>query len=508
MNAVSRTKNPSLRIILTSIGALDTALVVAGGLALALAFPKTNAAWLAPFGAAALFLSWRRASWKRAFVLGWFAGMIFFLISMSWFGNTVGAYLGPFAPLVVVIPAAWQALYFGAAGAATAIAAARVPAWAAPLACAAAFTAFEWMRSVGFFGAPFWQLGYTQAGTPLNVIAAYAGNFGITFVIVLLGAYAADAFARRTLTAFAVAAGSVVAAVGIAWLLWPARGAARPTMRVAAIQGNISQSLKWTPGAVLTAIQRYTAQTAAIASFHPQLIVWPETVIAEVLNDDPVTMARFERLAHTLDTTLVVGAQRSSDGKFYNSMYVFTPEGGQAPAYDKRQLVPFAEAFPAKSALSWLPHVRDLGGEFAGGTVDAVYTTTPLSFAPLICWESAFADLAHARVRNGAQILVIATDDAWFGQTAGPYMHAQIAQIRAIEYGMWVVRAAATGVSGIIAPTGQYIARTKLDTQAAVTGLVGPPPGSVFAHIGPAPVALACMLLYLALVLGVRKRDA
>jgi apolipoprotein N-acyltransferase len=508
MSATIRTKNPSLRIILTSIRALDIALALAGGLALALAFPKTNVVWLAPLGAAALFWLWRTASWKRAFVLGWLGGFMFFLISCSWFGHTVGADLGPFAPVIVIVPAALEALAVGAAGAATAIAAERAPAWSLPLACAAAFTVFEWARSVGFFGTPFWQLGYTQATTPLAPIAAFAGTYGITFVLVALGAYLADAIARRSVRTLAIAYGVTAAVVVVAWFAWPARGAAIPTMRVAAIQGNIPQSLKWTAAALATGIERYTAQTRTAAAFRPQLIVWPETVVAEVLNFDPSTIARFERLASDVHATLVVGAQRVQDRKVYNSLFIFQPNGSPDVVYDKRQLVPFAEAFPAKAALEWLPHVSQLGGEFSSGRADTVFTSTPLSFAPLICWESAFADLAHAQVRNGAQVLVIATDDAWFGETAGPYMHAQIAQLRAIENGTWVVRAAATGVSGIIAPDGHYVASTQLDTRAIVTGLVGAPPGSFFARIGPAPVVLVFAALYFVLVFGLGKPRA
>ncbi len=91
--------------------------------------------------------------------------------------------------------------------------------------------------------------------------------------------------------------------------------------------------------------------------------------------------------------------------------------------------------------------------------------TRALTIAPLICWESAFADLAYAQLRNNAQLLVVSTDDAWFGRRRDPYMHAQIAQLRAIESGAYVVRAAATGISGIIAPNGTWLARSALDRQ-------------------------------------------
>ncbi len=103
------------------------------------------------------------------------------------------------------------------------------------------------------------------------------------------------------------------------------------------------------------------------------------------------------------------------------------------------------------------------------GASTASIRRAALPIAPLICWESAFADLAYAQVRDGAQLLVVSTDDAWFGETSGPYMHAQIAQLRAIESGAYVVRAAATGVSGIIAPDGTWQERAGLARRTIVT---------------------------------------
>lgn len=505
MSAITSNEKPNLRIILTSVRTYDVALCIAAAIALALAFPKANVEWLAALGAAALFWIWRGASWKRAFLLGWFAGVIFFAITCSWFAYTVGAFVGPFAPLIVLVPALIEGLFFGLTGAATAVAAKRAPAALVPLACAAAFVTFEWLRSIGFMGMPFMQLGYSQAGTPLRVFAAYVGTYGVTFVVVTIGAYLADAIARRTWRSIVPAYAAIAIALFAAWAFWPARHAPLPTVRVAAIQGNIEQAIKWVPGSVRLGIDRYLAQTKSVAAFRPQLVVWPETVIPEVLNHDPATMARFGSLSRAMRTTLVVGAQELRGGRLYNALYVFGPAGGLRGTYEKRQLVPFAESFPARAALSWLPYVAELGGVFSSGTVDGVYGAGPLRFAPLICWESAFADLAHAQVRDGAQLLVISTDDAWFGDTAGPYMHAQIAQLRAIENGMWVVRAAATGVTGIISPTGDYVQSAPFERRANVVGMVGAPAGSPFAVLGPLPIALACVLLYLLLVVPRRK---
>lgn len=471
---------------------------------MALAFPKAGAAWLAPLGAAGLFWSARGASWKRAFGLGWFAGLVFFCFAFSWFGYTVGPYLGALAPALVLLPAAFQAIYIGLACAATAFALPRAPRGTGPLVFAAAFAVFEALRSVGTWGAPFGQLGTTQADSAFAPIAAYAGTYGVTFALCALGGYLVEAIVRRNVRPLAGCVAALFAIAAIAWWFWPARNAAPATVPVAAVQGDIAQSMKWTPATVTTAIARYTAMSKSLEADRPQLVVWPETAVAEELNADPRTMLQLSDLSRELQTVLVVGAQRYDAGKIYNSLFIFDPNGLRG-IYDKRQMVPVVETMPPY--LSWLPYVASLGGgAMSGGTVNAVYGAGGLRFAPLICWESAFADVAHAQVVDGAQFFVVATDDAWFGDTGGPPMHAQIAQMRAIENGMWVVRAASTGVSGIIGPDGRYRAKADVGARAVVRGRIGPPPGSLYARLGPLPVVTLFALFYLALTL--RRRDA
>jgi apolipoprotein N-acyltransferase len=510
MNVVSRTNTkPSFRIALSSVRMQQASVALLGALLLALAFPKAGVAWFAPLGAAALFWSWEHASWKRAFALGWFAGWVFFTISFWWWSTTIKDDVGVFAYAAAMGGAAIEAVAIGAAGALSVLVRSRAAAWIAPLGVACAFAATEWIRSIGVIGVPFAQLGYTQADAPLRVFAAYAGTNGVTFVVCLLGAYLADAVARRTWRPFAVCIAAVVVAWVLAWTFWPARTLATATIPVAAVQGNIAQSLKFRPGMLQESIDRYTAMTRSAIARDPQLIVWPETVIpvAGGLNQDRVRQYRFTQLASEAGATIVVGSIDIHDGGAYNGLFIFTPHGLEA-TYDKRQLVPFAEWFPGKSFLWWIPYVGSLNGGFSEGSIPGVYqTTAKLAIAPLICWESAFTDLAYDQVRRGAQLLVISTDDAWFGTSSGPYQHAQIAQLRAVEYGMYVVRAAATGISGIIAPNGVWTAHAGLEQQAVVNGKVAPPVGSFFSRIGPAPVFATLVAIY-ALVLLVPTRPA
>lgn len=507
-----------------------------GALALALAFPKTQQAWLAPLGAACLFWTWERLSWKRAFFTGWFAGAIFFCISFSWFTYTVGDYVGSLAFAVVLIPALIEALAFAFTAAFVTIARRFAPPVLVPVAFAAAFTLFEWLRSVDYTAVPFAQIGYSQTSTPLAVYAAYIGSFGVTFIVMLLGGYIAYAISRRTVAPLAIAAAIVAAGWYAAYSAWPARHAAPPSMRVAAVQGNIAQTIKWNKDQLPRNVERYVSLTKRLAPLHPQLIVWPETVITTDLNLLPQyldwrlmtpaetaywrgaidTNARlqgqFAALAKSMKTTLVVGSlDRHVEGaalKEYNALFTYGPQGRLIDVYDKRQLVPFVENLPLPAIFSHIPDAQ-LIGRFSQGTQDAVIPAGAMRFAPLICWESAFPDLIHAQIREGAQFLVIPTDDAWFGASSGTYQHAQIAQMRAIESGEWVLQAASTGISGIISPSGTWTEATQLDKEALVVGSIGPPPGSLFARIGPNPVMLAIAALYaFVLLIGAVRRRA
>jgi apolipoprotein N-acyltransferase len=483
---------------------LRAALIAAlSGLLFALAFPRAGLAWAAPLGAGALFWTWQHASWKRAFFLGWLCGLVFFTISFWWWSTTIVTVVGVLAYVAVVLGAAYQGLAIALAGALTALARARTSPALLPLAAAAAFAITEWLRSIGVFGAPFAQLGVTQVETPLRALGAYIGTGGITFAIFALGAYAAYAIRTRTWRAFAACAAVVAVATSAAWYAWPARHAPQPTIPVVAVQGNITQSLKWQPGSLEHAVDVYTAMTRTAIALHPRLIVWPETVIAtrDGLNTDRALIAKFTALAAQADATILVGSIRVANGVDYNTLYAFTANG-IASTYDKRQLVPFAEHFPGQQFLWWLPYVGSLNGNFGEGDSSGVFgTSAGLPVGALICWESAFGDIAYDELRNGAQVLVVATDDAWFGTSSGPYQHAQIAQMRAIESGAYVVRAAATGISGIIAPDGTWRARLPLEVQGNVSGYVGPAVGSFFAHIGPTRIWFALIALYAVLVL-------
>ena len=487
-----------------------------GALAMAAAFPKANATILAPIGTLGLFWAWFGVSARRAFWIGCFAGTIYFAISYAWFGETVGAYIAPFGFLIVLLPALLDgALQFGLAGALVAYltGAAGGPRSRArafvPIGSAAIFSALEWFRAEAFgtFSIPFASVGDSLVGSPLAPLAAFVGGHGITFVVALIGAYAALALRERDSGAIRhalVAAASISLATLAAWAAWPARALPPPTVRVAAIQGDISQATKWTPRSVAVAVATYESLSRAAARARPALVVWPETVVATALDQDPALEARLAALARELDTTLVVGTLDVTPGAYYNALRVIAPSGATAAVYRKRRLVPFAERLPLRSLLGNLAWAREISN-FAAGTSAVPFAVGALSVDPLICWESDFGGLVGEDARRGTSALAIATDDAWFGRTAGPYMHAQIAQMRALETGRYVVRAASTGISGIIAPDGRFTARVGLDTIGLAQGAIGAPAPAPFVAIGGRAIALLSVAIYAICIAASRR---
>jgi len=484
---------------------------------MALAFPKTNASALAPIGTAGLFWAWFGVSPKRAFWIGWLAGTVYFVVNFAWFGETAGALIAPFGFVLALGPALADGLVgFGLASVLVALTSAglrrrhRSARALVPLGSAAAFAFTEWLRAEGLgeLGVPFASLGYTQVETIFAPVAAFAGTYGITFLLCVLGAYAAYALRMRPVRGSGVDAGLGVAAVAactaLAFAFWPARTYPAPTVRVAAVQGDIPQSLKFMPGALDTAVERYTRLTLRAVGSHPALVVWPETVIPAAINENPHLQARFSALARHIKAELVVGTLIVAPPQAYNVLEAFSPDGKLAAIYRKRQLVPFAEHLPFRMLLTWIPWTANISN-FTEGTDDGIFGAAGLRFGPIVCWESAFTKIVNRDVRDGATALVVATDDAWFGRTAGPYMHAQIAQMRAIETGRWIVRAASTGISGIIAPDGRYVRASPLDKRAVVTGMIGVPVRTAYAQFGAATFALLFAFLYVAVLVGTRR---
>jgi apolipoprotein N-acyltransferase len=509
INIAATTAIPSRRTLFSSATVRSTAVALLCAFGLHLAFPLTTWWWLAPFAAAGLVATWCALPPRAAALVGYLSGVLFFTLGFSWFGETAGALVGPAAPILDLGPAVVEALAFAFAAVVASLAARRCDARAVPFVAAAAFALAEQIRSTSSLGVPLEQLGITMIDSPLRALAAYAGGYGLTFTTMLLGAslgwwLLSRSDARRLSTMIAVWVG-VLLCTSAAWLFWPARHYAVPVRRVAAVQGGIAQSVKRSDAGFALALDRYTTMTKALRAQHPALVLWPETVITTDVLRAPGLRTRFAKLAADLDTTLYAGGFWDDGTTLQNALMIFDPHVNRtdiAGLYVKEQLVPMAEYLPGPAWLRSLPYANQIGGFKPGRNVQETYAGA----TPLICWESVFGDIAHDRLRDDPSLFLIATDDAWFGTTEGPYEHAQGATLRAVETGRWVLRAAATGISGIVAPDGTWTQRTTLGGAAVVVGNVGAAAPGLYAQLGPTPVGIAMALIVLVPFLARRRR--
>ena len=232
-----------------------------------------------------------------------------------------------------------------------------------------------------------------------------------------------------------------------------------PPRTVAVVQGNIDQSLKWDASYQGSTVARYVDLSRKVQiTANPSLIVWPETSMPFYFQDDtPLRRPVLDFLAST-NATLLLGApaytMRSGNYTLFNRAYLLNGDGSAFSWYDKEHLVPFGEYMPLPG---WLPLEKLVNGvgDFAPGHDQKPLRTGDLAVGTLVCYEAIFPGLAQERVSQGANLIVIISNDAWFGATSAPMQHLNLTALRAIEQGRWIVRSTNTGISAFIDPLGR-----------------------------------------------------
>ena len=448
------------------------------GLAFALAFPLTESftglPWLAWVALIPLGLAILPGRPGQAFWVGWLAGTLAYLAIFAWVVIVMQAY-GKLplttSLLLLLLLAAYVGLYVGLFAAGWRWCAARWPQWSWLLA-PALWVALEWLRGHLLSGFPWALLGYSQY-RQLEVIqiADLTGVYGVSFVMVAVNVALTGVLdgliERRARTAFlSLAAALVLVAATLGyghWRIAEVGAALEPGPRVGLIQGNIPQELKWDPSMRRTTLERYERLTRQAATEGAELIIWPEASAPFMFEEEPDYQQTIRSLAATTGRALLFGspaiAQREGTAKLLNSAYLLNPDGTTQARYDKLHLVPFGEYVPLGPLLGFVDKLVVGIGDFAPGRgpVQMEAAGRPLGLA--ICFEIIFPELVRQLPQHGARVIATITNDAWFGRSAAPLQHFSMAVFRAVEHRTPVVRAANTGISGVITATGA-IART------------------------------------------------
>jgi apolipoprotein N-acyltransferase len=426
-----------------------------------------------------------------AAVVGWSFGFGYFLAGLWWVGAAflveadVFGWLMPFA--VVILPAG-MALYW-----AFGVALARLfwkEGWPRVVVLAVALAAAEWLRGHLFTGFPWNALGYALTPVPLMMqSAALVGIWGLTLAAIFV--FAAPAVLgddrRRTPRAPAV----VLAVAAVLFAAHLGYGAFRlsggpdplvPDVRFRLVQPAIPLDSRWGAANADTVMQRFVELSgegkgdAGLAGITH--VVWPESAFPFLLTRRPEALAAIAGLLPP-GTTLITGAARAerspepgAEPRIFNSVYVIGDGGEITAAYDKVHLVPFGEYIPFTGLLRalGLRQLIPLPGGFSAGDRRRALAVPGLPVAaPLICYEIIFPGEALAPgVRPGW--LLNLTDDAWFGDTPGPYQHFLQARVRAVEEGLPLVRVANSGISAIVDGHGREVVSLPLDRLGTVDG--------------------------------------
>ncbi|MFE4515953.1 apolipoprotein N-acyltransferase [Kitasatospora sp. NPDC056783] len=441
---------------------------LAAGAVPALAFPAPGQAWLAWVALVPGLLLMRRApSGREAAVRGWWFGAGFILTAMSWLVPSVG----PGLPVLAVL--------FGALQSAVGYTVHRLlhpeptvrRALLALLLVPAVWVTTEFARSWPALGGPWALLGATQWQHPAVLGLASAGGIWLVSAAVAAvntGVLIALTSARRRPRAVAAGATVLVLASGPLLFALRAAPAGDGTVTVALVQPGIVED----PQARFEASARITT---GLAGRPVDLVVWGESSTTADLDRDPAALDALRRLAATTGAELVAGEDaRKADGRISKDAVLLSP-AGVVDRYRKIRLVPFGEYIPLRPVLGWIAGVSRAAGENrAPGTSFHVLPATdrtgsPLPVGALICFESAFPDMARTAAADGARVLVYQSSTSTFQHTWAPEQHVSLAAIRAAETGRPAVQASLTGVSAAFDAEGRELARLGTGATGALT---------------------------------------
>jgi apolipoprotein N-acyltransferase len=365
---------------------------------------------------------------------------------------------------------------------------------------------FEWLRGWILTGFPWLSLGYAMIDSPLKGWAPLVGVYGVTW------ACAAIAVALNVSLMPATPLGKRLAALAAAAALvlvptlsqrWQWTHAAGPPIAVAAVQGAVSQDQKWQAKNLKETMARYAKLTGQ--AWGARLIVWPESALPVLANEIPDYLRQLQAQgrAHGADFALGLVTYEADSQQYRNGVLVLSDAGGGW--YYKRHLVPFGEYFPVPAVVrSWLRLMSLPYSDFAPGAErQPSLSAAGQKLGLTICYEDAFGS-QQLRALREATLLINVTNNAWFGDSTAPHQHLQIARMRALEDGRYLVRAANDGITAVIGPEGELAARLPQFQEAVLRADVRPMAGlTPYARFGNYPVVFGAGLL---LVLAVWRR--
>lgn len=477
------------------------------GILFAFSFAPLGWSYFAIIALAILFLSWRNVSPAKGAFYGFLFGLGLFGFGVSWVFVSVHYYGGASilgSGLLTLFFAVFWALFPALTGYLCIkfkVAEANrwffnVVIWAAIWMLVENFRGY-WLLN----GFPWFQVAYSQIDTPLAGFVPLLGVYGTGFIGVLSALLLAEALLQKQNRVILLSA-----VVGL-WVLGGMLSTVKWTtpqgdkMTVALIQGNISQDQKWASGNRLKTLLKYKQLTED--NWDAKVIVWPETAIPAFLSQvDDFFLKPLEAEAQLHQSDLVVSLPIEGEGEheIYNGVLTL---GHERKIYKKNHLLPFGEYLPLQPLSGWVLKLLGvhLGDFTAGGAQQELLTAGGYQFATSICYEDGFGGEVASNSRDAAY-LVNVTNDAWFGNSLEPHQHFEIARMRALETGRYLLRATNTGITAIVGPDGKVVKQAVLFEAAVLKGEIEIMHGiTPYVLLGDNAILLAISVLLVAVLL-------
>ena len=470
------------------------------GLIHPLCFPNFDQGWLAWIVLVPLHWALSGLTTRQAFRYGWLAGIIAFAGTVTWVitaMNQFGQVPMVISSALMLLLATYLGLFIGVYAWGYALFQKHYPdsQW---LTAPSLWVALEYLRTYAFSGLPWALLGYSQyQWLSLIQFADITGVYGVSFLLVMANVVITQYLTRiRTDSpqAATISTGEktwiplgglgLTLGLALAYGTWQIHhqqllNTTAPMLKVGVVQANIEQGKKWDEQYRDETMERYI-RLSLEAGRDTDHLIWPEAATPFLFEQEPDYQEKIRQVLRTTNSPLLFGSPTvrfHPDGRPYlfNSAFLLDHEGQITHRYDKRHLVPFGEYIPLKSILFFLDKLVVGIGDFQEGQgpltlplmVPRLDSVTKLGVP--ICFEVIFPDLVRRMAHEGANAMVTITNDAWFGKSAAPYQHFGMVVFRAVENHLAFARAANTGISGFIDPTGAILEATPIFTEQAKT---------------------------------------
>jgi apolipoprotein N-acyltransferase len=465
----------------------DLLLVALTGILTALSFPKFNLSFLAWVSLIPFFFVLTHKTPKQSFVLGFVAGLSFNTILIYWIPD-VPAHYGNLSTgmslLIYIVFVIYLTLFWAVFSLCFAKIRKVYPNFSFLLA-PFLWIGFEYILTHFLTGFPWGLLGYSQYKNLWFLqLASITGIYGLSFILVLFQSLFVYSMIQKRKTPFFLALLLVLIIHAWGWLSMPKNLESTGSFKAAVIQGNVSSDIDWnqiSEQQKWNLLQRHLDLSRRAYEEGSGLIIWPEFTVPLCFS---CTYGIFPEYKHRLldfveesGSTLLVGtietALSQQDTLYYNTA-ICTHPGPQITQYYKMHLVPFGEYTPYKKVLFFIEKMTHAIGEFTPGYEHVLHEYRGKKFGSPICYEIIFPNLVRKFTKKGARFLVTITNDGWYGKSSAPHQHFAIAVVRAVENRRFLIRAATTGVSGIIDPYGRILARSEMMTQTYLTETIIP----------------------------------